>query len=259
MRSFDVVILWSFRLNCVENCDLFSLFGIFLWDVTHLGHHIECLVLTSNQCFIAICIIWVKNTRVVRNSSEKGRLSKSQILSWFTEVSLSSRFYTVTTTTIRRLVEVHGNNLFLWVHLLNFESENHFLNLTWKTGYGTVFSFIGEVNLFNELLGKCRTTLDTLTSKSWEGSTDNSGKVDTWVVVEVSILDCNGSLAHISCNVVTLNHETIVAITLIFPKDIAVTVEIGINRFRNRHLIETDGFEILLVIKEETTDCDHGK
>ena len=64
-----------------------------------------------------------------------------------------ARFYAVTTAAVRGLVEVHSNKLFLVVHFFDFEGKDDFFNFTGDTGDVTFAGFVGEVDLFDELLG----------------------------------------------------------------------------------------------------------
>ena len=259
MWSLDIIILSNFRTDCIENVNFFCFITFLFGNVSHFTHHIESLLLTSDKSFVSSSIVWVKNCRVVWNRCKKSSLSEVYVLNWLAEVRLGSRFNTVTTTTIWRLIKVHRNNLFLVVHFLDFDCENHFLNLTCETT--TVFwsSFICEVDLLNELLGKSWTTLNTLVSYDWPCSTGDTGKIDTIVVIEVSILDCDGCLAHDFRDFISVDNETIVAITTVFPENFTVTVEIDVHGFGDLHFIEADWFKIFLVVEEEATKSDNAE
>ena len=118
MRSLDIIVLRSLGLDRIENSDTLCLLGFFLGNVTHLHHRVEDLMLASDQLIMTILIIGVKDSGIIRNSSEERGLGESQILCGFIKVSLSSGLNTITAATVRRLIKIHRNDSLLIIHLL---------------------------------------------------------------------------------------------------------------------------------------------
>lgn len=123
------------------------------------------------------------------------------------------------------------------VHLFNFESEDYFFNLAGETCDGTVASFVGEVDLFDELLGEGGAALDALAGDGGEAGTDEGCPIYAGVVIEVTVFDGDCGLAHVGGDLVAFYDEAVISVTFILPEELTVAIVVGVDCFGDFHFV----------------------
>lgn len=74
MGGFHVFVLGFFGEDGGKDIDFFGFFGLVFGDVAHFGHDIESFMLASDEGFVAVFVVRVKDAWVIGDGGDEGAL-----------------------------------------------------------------------------------------------------------------------------------------------------------------------------------------
>lgn len=224
MRGSDVFELALLGEDGVEDVDGFCFVGLFAGDEADGDHVVEGFVLAIDEGGVAGDVVRIKDGRVIWDGGKEGGLGEVEFGGGDAEVGAGGGFDAVSASAEWGFVEVEGEDLFLTIHAFDFDGEDHFFEFTADAGDGAIHGFVGEVDLFDELLGESGSSLDGAAAEVIYSGADDAGDTDAAVVEEFAILEGDDCLAHVFADFVAFDDDAVIAFAAIFPEEGAVAV-----------------------------------